>query len=159
MPRGGLRPNTKVESNHLFKPKWKNKKTTAIRIPEVFKDVLLGLARCLDAIKNSPDNNEVKIAIFNLDISTDENLHLLSFPDRSTDFVAGEIHELISDKPNQNKQKNQQNKYQLAVECFGEFVESQSLNVEELSKSRKGTKKHQLFEINQWLVEQSNNNK
>lgn len=60
MPRGGLRPNTKVESNHLFKPKWNNKKTTAIRIPEVFKDVLLGIARHLDKTKvTTEDDQEV----------------------------------------------------------------------------------------------------
>lgn len=42
------------------KPKWNNKKTTAIRIPEVFKGVLLGIAKHLDKTKVSTgDEREI----------------------------------------------------------------------------------------------------
>lgn len=132
MPRGGHRPNTKVESNHLFKPKWNNKKTTAIRIPEVFKDILLSLARYFD----KPENTSIVQSLFNA-IQIIEN--------HPTKFT----------NSNSKQTEEQQNKYQIAVECFEEFVENQNLNMEELSKSRKGTKKHQLWLINNWFQAKS----
>ena len=46
------------------------------------------------------------------------------------------------------------NRYQIAVECFEEFIESQKLDLSELSKAKKGTKKRQLSDIHQWLTEQ-----
>lgn len=151
MPRGGLRRDSQGTINHLFTPKWNNKKTTAIRIPEILKDKFLDLARYLDL---KPKEEIIQLDFLGL---IEENIKLkqevnnyknvsLNLENESQNLSS------INDKTsNQNIQKNQQNKYQLAVECFMEFVEIQNLNVEELSKSRKGTKKHQLFEIYQWL--------
>ena len=152
MPRGGLRPNTKVESNHLFKPKWNNKKTTAIRIPEVFKACLINLARYLDKPENSG-------------LFEDDN-YIISIVEKYNDLEANyqSICEKLEEYKEENlqlknSQKNQQNKYQVAIECFEEFVKNQNLDMEELSKSRKGTKKHQIYEINQWFIEQSKSKK
>jgi len=155
MPRGGLRRDSNYTTNHLFKPKWNNKKTTAIRIPEVFKDTLLSLARYFD----KPENNGILQNSFNA-IEIIENYSNLENKCRELDREIKELRDKNFAQQNlqietQNKQKSNQNKYQVAVECFGEFVESQNLNMEELSKSKKGTKKHQLFQINQWLMEKS----
>lgn len=48
----------------------------------------------------------------------------------------------LGNQTNQNKQNNNQNKYKIAAKCFDEFLNSQSLSIEELARSRKGTKKH-----------------
>ena len=152
MPRGGLRPNTKVESNHLFKPKWNNKKTTAIRIPEVFKACLINLARYLDKPENSglfKDDNYI--------ISIVEKYNDLEVNYQSSCKELKECKE--ENLQLKDSRKNQQDKYQVALECFEEFVKNQNLDMEELSKSRKGTKKHQIYEINQWFIEQSKINK
>ena len=53
---------------------------------------------------------------------------------------------------------SKRSRYQIAVECFDEFIKSKNLNMGDLSKSRKGTKNYQLFEINQWLKSQDDNN-
>ena len=91
--------------------------------------------------------------------SNDEKIDIKIKATKNSQEYAEKVYQEIFHKSNQNKQKNSQNKYQIAVECFGEFVESQKLNMEDLSKSRKGTKKHQLYEINQWLIEKSNSSK
>ncbi len=159
MPRGGLRPNTKVESNHLFKPKWNNKKTTAIRIPEVFKACLINLARYLDKPENSglfKDDNYITSIIEkynNLEANYQSSCEQLE------ECKKENLQLKNLQKSSQNLQKKQQNKYQIAVECFREFVKDQNLDMEDLSKSKKGTKKHQIYEINQWFIEQSRSKK
>ena len=155
MPRGGLRPNTKVESNHLFKPKWNNKKTTAIRIPEVFKACLINLARYLDKPENSGLFEDDNYIVSILEIYNDLEVNYQSIYKKLEEYEKEKLQLRESQKSNQNLQRNQQNKYQIAVECFEEFVKNQNLDMEELSKSRKGTKKHQIYEINQWFIEQS----
>ena len=159
MSRGGRRSNTKVESNHLFKPKWNNKKTTAIRIPEVFKACLINLARYLDKLENSglfeDDNYIISIIEKYNDLEVNYQSSCKELEEcRKENLQPNNLH-----KNNQNLQRNQRDKYQIAVECFEEFVKNQSLDMEELSKSRKGTKKHQIYEINQWFIEQSKINK
>ena len=159
MPRGGLRVDQQGTTNHLFKPKWNNKKTTAIRIPEIFKDSLLGIARYLDNLEfleQNGNNIPQKLADYNRLKSEAEYYQnkLSKFKEENKKLLHNQ-----KQIDNQNSQKTKQNKYQIAVECFGEFVESQNFNMEELSKSRKGTKKHQLYEINQWLIEQSKSSK
>ena len=159
MTRGGLRKGNKSESNHLFKPKWNNKKTVAIRIPEAFKDTLLFIARYLDTLQNSSSVQEV----------IKKNIHNLSLYKKEVETSKNTIVKLqqkidklsrqVNIQTKQNKQNNNQNNYKIAVQCFDEFIKSQELNIEELSKSRKGTKKHQLYEINQWFIEQSKTNK
>ena len=151
MTRGGLRPNNKSDSNHLFKPKWRLGKTTAIRIPDIFKNSFLEVARYLDLKPKSEikdinfvevleENNKLKIEICNL-----QN-ELRKFQQKL------EIEEKLNQLDINNQVQNiEQNKYQIAVECFVEFVENQDLNIEELSKARKGSKKHQLWMIYQWL--------
>lgn len=159
MPRGGLRVDEQGTTNHLFKPKWNNKKTTAIRIPEIFKSVIMNLVRGLDKYKIANNDGLVAVAIMRFDLHSNNELNLMTKVTKNPDQLAKDIYQKISNEDNQKSQKNQQNKYRIAVECFGEFVESQNLNMEELSKSRKGTKKHQIYEINQWLIEQSKINK
>ena len=155
MPRGGYRANNKIESNHLFKPKWNNKKTTAIRIPEVFKTCLINLARYLDKPENSSLSKEDNYIVSIIEKYDDLEANYQSTCRELKEYKRQNLGLIDSQKIHQNSQKNQQNKYQVAVECFGEFVESQNLNMDELSKSRKGTKKHQMYEINQWLIKQS----
>jgi hypothetical protein len=155
MPKGGLRTDKDGTTNHLFKPKWNNKKTTAIRIPEVFKSVLLGIARHLDRTQISTiDDQEIIDDVVNCfrykELWSKYKSRIIELRQEKREL----IHE-VNNLSKPNKQKNQQNKYQIAVECFEEFVDNQNLNMEELSKSRKGTKKHQLYEINQWLLKQS----
>lgn len=158
MPRGGRRPNTKVESNHLFKPKWNNKKTTAIRIPEVFKDCFIALARYLDKSEFSGnfDINLVDKVVDYDNVKSDLNEYQSEIIKLREENI--KLSQEINNQTNQNKQKNQPNNYLIAVECFGEFVEKNDLTIEDLSKARKGTKKHQLYEINQWLLKKSNSN-
>ena len=159
MPRGGYKPNTKVESNHLFKPKWNNKKTTAIRIPEVFKACLINLARYLDKHENSGLFEDDNYIISIVEKYNDLEVNYQSICKELEEFKEENSRLKDLQRVNQNSQKNQQNKYQIAIECFEEFVKNQNLDMEELSKSRKGTKKHQLYEINQWFIEQSKSNK
>lgn len=159
MSRGGLRPNTKVESNHLFKPKWNNKKTIAIRIPEVFKSCLINLARYLDKPENSSLFKDDNYIISIIEKYNDLEANYQSTCRELEECRKQNLELKDSQKIHQNLQKNKQNKYQVAVVCFGEFMESQNLNMDELSKSRKGTKKHQMYEINQWLIKQSKINK
>lgn len=151
MTRGGLRQNNKSDSNHLFKPKWRLGKTTAIRIPEVLKNTLLEIAKHLDKTKLSLDKDANIL---------DDIVNCFLYKERSQKYrnviveLRTEKRELIHElnqKSKQNSHKNQLNKYQIAVECFEEFLKSQNLNVEELSKARKGSKKHQLWIIYQWL--------
>lgn len=154
MPRGGKRPNTKVESNHLFKPRWNNKKTVAIRVPEVFKDVLLGIARHLDKTKViTEDDQEIIDDVVNC---FRHKKLWIQYRSRLVEIRQEKIVLLkeIDNLTNQSKQNSNQNKYKIAAKCFDEFLNSQNLNIEELAKSRKGTKKHQLYEINKWFIEQ-----
>ena len=157
MPRGGLRRGNKSEYNHLFKPKWNNKKTTAIRVPEVFKSLLLRLARVLDTQDISIKNSATSIVLFKQNNIEEQIKYIVDNSSENLDSISRKIYFSLEEQVNSNLQKQNINKYKIAVECFGEFVENQGLNMEELSKSRKGTKKHQLYEINQWLVEQSEN--
>ena len=159
MPRGGLRPNTKVESNHLFKPKWNNKKTTAIRIPEVFKACLINLARYLDKSENSGLFEDDNYIVYIVEKYNNLEVNYQSICEELEECKKENLQLKNQQKANQNLQKNQQGKYQIAVECFEEFVKDQNLDMEELSKSRKGTKKHQIYLINQWLREQSKSKK
>ena len=159
MPRGGLRKDSKGTTNHLFKPKWNNKKTIAIRIPEVFKACLINLARYLDKPENFglfEDDNYI-ISIIEKHNNLEANYQ--SICKELEECKEENLQLKDSQKTNQNLQKSQQGKYQVAVECFEEFVKSQNLDMEELSKSRKGTKKHQIYLINQWFIEQSKSKK
>ena len=148
MSRGGLQKNNKSHLNHLFKNKWRLGKTTAIRIPEVLKDFLMSLAKQLDKSELMLiDNNEIIKQITNYkNLESNVNLY------RSEVLkLKKENDELILQIQNQNKQNNQKNNYQIAVECFEEFVKNQDLNFEDLSKARRGTKKHQLWQIKNWF--------
>ena len=156
MPRGGLRPNTKVESNHLFKPKWNNKKTTAIRIPEIFKDSFIAIARYLDKLE-SYDKDKDNILEKLINYNTLE-CNLKDYQNKVIELQE-KNQQLSNNIENQINQNSQKNKYKIAVECFEEFVETKKLNMEELYKSRRNTKKHQLHEINQWLTEKSKSSK
>ena len=151
MSKGGLRVGKDGTTNHLFKPKWNNKKTSAIRIPEVFKDVLLTIARHLDKAQISTiDDREI----------VDDVVNCFKYKELKERYKT-RIIELRQDKKklleeNEKlakliKQNNSKSKNKTAVEFFAEYLESQNLNMEDLSKSRKGTKKHQLFEINEWF--------
>ena len=155
MPRGGLRKDSKGTTNHLFKPKWNNKKTTAIRIPQVFKACLINLARYLDKPENPglfEDDNYITSII---EKYNDLEANYQSSCKKLEECKKENLRLKNLQKSNQNLQKKQQNKYQIAVECFEEFVKNQNLDMEELSKSRKGTKKYQIHQINQWFIEQS----
>lgn len=155
MPRGGLREGTKVESNHLFKPKWALGKTVAIRIPEILKDKLMEVARYLD----SKSKNEIKNLNITDEIKINDQLNNKVFKLHNENVKLNQkLEMLISINQELNKQLKairELNKYQLATECFEEFLKNQSLDTEDLSKSRKGTKKYQLYEISQWLNKKS----
>ena len=151
MARGGLRKNNKSGFNHLFKPKWNNKKTTAIRIPEIFKDTLLFIAKYLDILQNSD-------AVQKIIVEDIQNLSLYKKELEKSKIEIKKLQKNLKNIPKQADKKTNQNKlndYQIAVKCFDEFIESQSLSIEDLSKSRKGTKKYQLYEIHSWLSEQA----
>lgn len=158
MPRGGLRKDKQGTTNHLFISKWNNKKTTAIRIPEIFKDTLVAIARYLDKPEFlDEDISNIQERVINYK-TLESNLEFYKNEVLKLQEQNKNLSRTIEKQTNQNKQKNQENKYQIAVECFEEFVESQNLNIEELSKARKGTKKHQLWLINNWFQAQSRDN-
>lgn len=154
MSRGGLREGNKSGQNHLFKKKWHLGKTTAIRIPEVLKDCLLAIAKELD--------NSGKL--LDQDIKVSERItkyesvktRMQNYKKRLLELRREKIKLLKENEKlvNQSKQENQFDKYKIAVKCFEEFLKSQSLDIEDLSKSKKGTKKHQLWEIKSWLEAQ-----
>lgn len=157
MSRGGLQPDKNGTLNHLFTPKWRLGKTTAIRIPVVLKDKVMEVAKYLDTklkieveninfVEVLEENNKLKIEIYNL---RNENQKLQQ--------ELNNLPKVTKSQKVSNSKDNQVNKYQIAVECFGEYVENQNLNMEELSKERKGTKKHQLWMINNWFQSQSRN--
>ena len=155
MPRGGLRKDSKGTTNHLFTPKWSHGKTVAIRIPEILKDPLISLAEYLDGRLNLFDLMDSNMLVNKVVRYNELEAQNRKYSQEIERLKRERSEYTNSHKSNQNSQKNQQNKYQMAVECFEEFVESKNLNMEELSKSRKGTKKHQMYEINQWLIEKS----
>ena len=159
MPRGGLRKDSKGTTNHLFTPKWNNKKTTAIRIPEVFKACLINLARYLDKPENFGLFEDDNYIISIIEKYNDLEANYQSSCKKLKECKEENLQLKDLQRVNQNSQKNQQNKYQVAVECFEEFVKNQNLDMEDSSKSRKGTKKHQIYKINQWFIEQSKINK
>lgn len=158
MPKGGLKRGKASDSNHLFKPKWSLGKTVAIRIPAILKDKFLDVARYLDIksekeiknldiveqLKNNIELNNQTFKLHNETVRLNQKINML-------------IH-INEDLIKQSNKISKQSRYQIAVECFDEFLKSKNLNVEDLSKSRKGTKNHQLFEINQWLKSQDINN-
>ena len=151
MTRGGLRRDSRGTTDHLFKNKWRLGKTTAIRIPEVLKDLLMSIAKHLDkselALTDSDEIlkrlTEYKKLQSNADFYRNEFLKL-----KEKNL---ELSQQISNQSNQNSFEN---KYQIAVKCFEEFVEKQGLDFDDLSKSRKGTKKHQLWMIREWFESQ-----
>lgn len=158
MTRGGYRPNNKVESNHLFKPKWRLGKTAAIRIPAILKNKFLQLARYLDdesakklenldiveQIKSNDELNNRTFKLHNETVKLNKEIDMLTH--------------INSELRKQLESISVKSRYQIAAECFEEYINSQNLKMEELSKSRKGSKKHLLFEVNQWLKSQNSNN-
>ena len=153
MPRGGLRKDSKGTTNHLFRNKWRLGKTTAIRIPEVLKDFLMSVAKQLDKSELLLTNSDEIVKRITDYEKVESNVE---FYRNEVLKLKKENQRLSQQTFNQNKQKKSINKYQIAVECFEEFVENQNLNIEELSKSRKGTKKHQLWMIKNWFESQVN---
>lgn len=155
MPKGGLRTDKQGTTNHLFTPKWGLGKTTAIRIPEVLKDKLLTLARYLDK-KSKKEIEKINIVE---ELEKNNTLNQQAFKLHNQTVILNNKIEMLThineELTKQLKAISKLNRYQIASECFTEFIQSQHLNIEELSKSRKGIKKHQLAEINQWLIQQS----
>lgn len=148
MSRGGLRTDSKGTTNHLFRNKWRLGKTTAIRIPEVLKDFLMTVAKQLDESELLLTNSSEIIQRITNYKKVESNLE---FYRNEVLKLKKENQKLSQQNLNEDKQNNQDNKYQIAMECFEEFVENRELNFEELSKSRKGTKKYQLWEIRNWF--------
>ena len=158
MPRGVIKRSKASDSNHLFKPKWSLGKTAAIRIPAILKDKLLDVARYLDIksekeiksldiveqLKNNIELNNQTFKLHNETVRLNQKIDML-------------VH--INEELTEQLEKiSKRSRYQIAVECFDEFIKSKNLNMGDLSKSRKGTKNYQLFEINQWLKSQDDNN-
>lgn len=159
MTKGGFIENNKAYKNHLFKPKWRLGKTIAIRIPEILETKILEVAKYLDSkskteVENTnfiellEENNKLKVEVYNLQ---NEKQKLQQEIDNlsKTDEV----------KNNSNSIVSKVDKYQIAVECFGEYVKNYNLTLEELSTSRKGSKKHQLWLINNWFQSHSRDRK
>lgn len=152
MSRGGLRPRSKDGSlGHLMQPKWNLGKTTAIRIPLAIKEHLLELAKYLDNSKKVSDSAKEIIAKID---KYDQLVSELNNSQLEIKKLQQEVEKLSKQNQTQNNSsfgKRKTDKYQIAVECFEEYVEKQNLKMENLSKERKGTKKHQLWEIQTWL--------
>ena len=85
------------------------------------------------------------------EILKEQILSLVKYLDRSRKEEVQKI-DLLS-KLNGNKELDKNRKYQMSVECLEEFFLEKGLNLEELKKSRAGTKKRQLAEIHEWLSE------
>lgn len=157
MPKGGIRTDSQGRTDHLYSPKWRLGKTTAIRIPAILKHKLLELAKYLDTkqikeveslnviqtIENNSELNNRTFKLHNEVVKLNRDIDMLTH--------------INEDLREQLAKISKKSRYQIAVECFEEFIKSQNLNMEDLSKSRKGTKKHQLFEIDQWLKNQPDN--
>lgn len=155
MNRGGLRKDKDGTTNHLFTPKWRLGKTAAIRVPDILKNKLLKVAKYLDSkskkeientdiVEQLKNNTELNNRTFNLH---NETVRL----NREIDMLT----HINKDLRKQLEKISIQNKYQIAVKCFEEYLKSQNLDLEDLAKSRKGTKKYQLYEIDRWLKSQS----
>ena len=78
-------------------------------------------------------------------------LSLVKYLDRYRKEEVQKI-DLLS-KLNGDKELDKNRKYQMSVECLEEFFLEKGLSLEELKKSRAGTKKRQLAEIHEWLSE------
>lgn len=158
MSTGGVKHSKASDFNHLFKPKWALGKTAAIRVPAILKDKLLDIARYLDIkskkeiesldiieqLKNNVELNNRTFKLHNETVKLNREIDVLTH--------------INVDLRKQLEKISNQSRYQIAVECFDEFLKSKNLNVEDLSKSRKNTKNYQLFEINQWLKSQDIDN-
>ena len=87
------------------------------------------------------------------EILKDKFLDLAKYLDRNKKSEIKNINLVsIIDSSNQTD-KNQ--KYKKGIECLEEFFIEKGFSLEELRASRAGTKKRQMAEIHQWLVEKS----
>ena len=158
MTKGGYRANNKVECNHLFKPKWRLGKTAAIRIPAILKDKLLDMAKYLD---NKPIKKVLSIDIVK-EIENNIELNKRTFELHNETVKLNRENNMLThineDLRKQLDEISKKSQCQIAIEYFEKYLKSQNLNMEELSKSRKGSKKHLLFEVDQWLKSQDSNN-
>lgn len=157
MNKGGSKQNKASDYNHLFKPKWVLGKTAAIRIPAILKDKLLDVARYLD-IKSEKEIENLDI-VEQLENNTKLNNQTFKLHNENVRLnqTIDMLRHINGDLINQLEKTSKQSNYQIAIECFDEFLKSRNLNMEDLSKSRKGTKNYQLFEINQWFKSQDIN--
>lgn len=136
---------------YLNSGSWHLGKTVVIRVPELLKEKLLNLARILDSQTDYEAQFEMMIEPESKSISYQDELtawktqrdHLLQKLAEKEEIIRA-----LQQKPNQPTSTK---KYKIARQCFLEFLVSQKLNIDEISKSRKGTKKHQLFTIYEWF--------
>lgn len=157
MAKGGLRRGNKADSNHLFTPKWRLGKTTAIRIPEIFKDSFLEIAKYLDLKPKSEVENINFIEVIKENSNLKDEINNLKNRNQDLQYKFDILFKLIEKQTNINSENFSVDKYQIALECFEEFVEKQGLDFDDLSKSRKATKKHQLWMIREWFENQKSN--
>ncbi len=87
------------------------------------------------------------------EILKEQILALVKYLDRYRKEEIKKI-DLVS-KLNEDKEFSKNRKYQMSLECLEEFFLEKGLSLEELKKSRAGTKKRQLAEIHEWLSEKN----
>lgn len=136
---------------YLNSGSWHLGRTIVIRVPEILKEKLLKLARILD----NQEDYETQFQMM-----VDSESKSTSYQDELTAWKTQRDHllqklkekeEIIRALGQKPKQPTSSNKYKIARQCFLEFLVSQKLNIEDISTSRKGTKKHQLFMIYEWF--------
>jgi len=136
---------------YLNSGSWHLGKTAVIRVPEILKEKVVQLAKILDSQTDYESSFQAMIqSDKQIDNSSDELKAFKKQIEKLHQKLA-EKQEIIKTLEQKPRQHTSANKYKIARQCFLEFLVSQKLNLDEISKSRKGTKKHQLFTIYEWF--------
>ena len=136
---------------YLNSGSWALGRTTVIRVPEILKQKLIQLARMLDSQEDYEAEFQAMVQSKQLRNKHSEELTAWEYQRDCLYQKLKEKDEIIRALQQKPQQPTSTNKYKIARQCFLEFLVSQKLNIDEISKSRKGTKKHQLFTIYEWF--------
>jgi len=130
---------------------WYLGKTTVIRVPEVLKEKLLRLTRILDSHTDYEAKFQTMIHPKGELVGYQEELETLKTEREHFIQNLKEKDDIIRVMDEQPCEPIGSERYEIATQCFLEFLTSQKLNIDDLSTARKGTKKHQLFTVYKWL--------
>lgn len=152
MAKGGIQPRKSDGStNHLFSGRWQTGKTTTMRFPLALKNSLTDIAKYLD--KNQMRLNDTKSIVERLEENTQlakQNLLLTNEIEQLKQELKFQKR-LSKDKLGKTKTKKSANRYQIALECYLEYLFDNQLEISSDKLPRKGSIKRQLIDIKKWL--------